>query len=322
MSLPFLPADVRFESPGLLLLLLLVAAAAFLAYRRERATAGGLLFSSHSLLAGLRRSGRARARWVLFPLRVVAAVLLVVALARPQSTQAAVEVPAEGIDIVLALDVSSSMNQGDFGGSLSKMEACKRVIQGFLDKQSQDRVGIVVFAGESLVLSPLTLDYAAPKLLIAPLEAGKPVPDGTAIGTGLATALTQLRISQAKAKAVILLTDGENNLGDISPIDAAQLAHVLGVHVYTIGAVAKGDSIDEQMLKRVAELAGGQYYKVQSADTLADIYTQIQRLERTRVGTRTLAGGLEDLQVPLLLAALGLVVLEVVLATTVFRRVP
>src|SRR5881628_3237096 len=178
MSLPFVPADVRFESPGLLLLLVLVAAAALLAYRRERATAGGLLFSSHSLLAGLASSGRARARWLLFPLRVVTAVLLVAALARPQSTQTAVEVPAEGIDIMLALDVSSSMNLGDFGGGLSKIEASKRVIQAFLDRQSQDRVGIVVFAGEGLVLSPLTLDYAAPKLLIAPLEAGKPVPDG------------------------------------------------------------------------------------------------------------------------------------------------
>src|SRR5438093_104418 len=166
MSLPFVPADVRFESPGLLLLLVLVAAAALLAYRRERATAGGLLFSSHSLLAGLAS---------------------------------------------------------------------------------------------------------------APLEAGKPVPDGTAIGTGLATALTQLRISQAKAKVVILLTDGENNLGDISPIDAAQLAHVLGVHVYTIGAVpARGaETVDELLLKRMAELAGGRYFKVQDATTLAGVYAEV-----------------------------------------------
>lgn len=322
MTLPFLPPEVRFESPWLFALLALVLAAAVVAYRRERATSGGLLFSSHALLAGLARSGRARLRWILFPLRIVAALLLVVALARPQLTQASLEVPAEGIDVVLALDVSSSMALGDFGGGLSKIEACKKVIQGFLDQQRQDRVGIVLFAGEGLVLSPLTLDYAAPKQLIAPIEAGKPVPDGTAIGTGLATALTQLRGSQAKAKVVILLTDGENNLGDITPIDAAQLAHVLGIRVYTIGAVVKGDSVDELMLKRMAEIAGGEYYRVQSAATLADVYAQVQRLERSRVGTRTVGGTVEDLQLPLLLGALVLVVLEVVLGTTLLRRVP
>ena len=181
----------------------------------------------------------------------------------------------------------------------------------------------MLFAGEGLILSPLTLDYDAPQKLLAPIEAGKPVPDGTAIGTGLAVSLNLLRDSQAKAKAVILLTDGENNLGDIAPLDAAQLARVLGVHVYTIGAIAKrGDSVDEKLLQRMAEVGTGKYYRAEDANTLAGIYREIQSLERSRVGTRIVGGGVQDVQLPFLLGALGAVLLEVMLATTVLRRVP
>ena len=316
-------SEIHFADPWALAFLALVALAAAVAFRRERARTGGVLFSSHSLLLGVARSRRASLRWITLPLRAVAVILLVLALARPQVSQAAVEVPAEGIDVVLALDVSSSMAQ-DYAGGGSKIQATKTVIDDFLKRQSQDRIGLVVFAGEGLVLSPLTLDYDAPQKLLAPIEPGKPVPDGTAIGTGLAVSLNLLRDSEAKAKAVILLTDGENNLGDITPLDAAQLARVLGVHVYTIGAIAQrgGDGVDERVLQRVADVAGGKYYRAESATTLANIYREIQSLERSRVGTRVVGGGIQDVQLPFLLAALALVVLEVVLATTVLRRVP
>ena len=315
--------DLRFADPLALALLLVVSAATIVALRAERRSAGGLLFSSLALVAALGRSRRASLRWILFPLRLVAIVLLVVALARPQLSHAAIELPAEGIDIVLVLDVSSSMSQGDFGGK-SKIEASKTVIHDFFDEQSQDRVGIVVFAGDALVLSPLTLDYQAPQRLIMPIEAGKPVPDGTAIGNGVAVALTLLRDSQAKAKAVILLTDGENNMGSISPIDAAQLAHVLGVHLYTIGAVQQRGavSVDEQLMRRMSDLAGGQYWRVSDEHALADVYKQIRALERSRVGVRTIAGGEQDAQLVFLAAALALVVVEILLTTTLLRRVP
>jgi Ca-activated chloride channel family protein len=315
--------QIGFADPWALALLALVALAIVVVYRRERARGGGVLFSSHSLLAGVARSRRASLRWIALPLRAGAAILLVLALARPEVTQASVEVPSEGIDIVLALDVSSSMDQ-DYAGGGSKIQAVKAVIADFLKRESQDRVGIVLFAGEGLILSPLTLDYEAPRKLLAPIQAGKPVPDGTAIGTGLAVSLNVLRDSQAKAKAVILLTDGENNLGDISPLDAAQLARIIGVRVYTIGAVARrgGDSVDEQMLRRMAELGGGQYYRAESGETLSDVYREIQALERSRVGTRVVGGGVQGVQLPFLLAALGAVVLEVILANTLLRRVP
>ena len=322
MTVPSL-GELRFDTPWALLLLLFVAAAATIAYRRERVARGGVLFSSHSLLAGVSRSRRASLAWIALPLRALAAVLLVLALAKPEVTQASVEVPSEGIDIVIALDVSSSMAQ-EYAGGGSKIQATKTVITDFLKRQSQDRVGIVLFAGEGLVLSPLTLDYEAPRKLLAPIEAGRPVPDGTAIGTGLAVSLNVLRDSAAKAKAVVLLTDGENNLGDISPLDAAQLARIVGVRVYTIGAVARrgGDDVDEQMLQRMADIAGGKYYRADSANTLADIYREIQSLERSRVGTRVVGGGTQGIQLPFLLGALGLIMIEVVLATTVLRRVP
>ena len=322
MIVPF-TGELRFGAPWAFALLLVALVVAIVAYRRERGGAGGVLFSSHSLLSGLERSRRASLGWVTLPLRALAVVLIVLALARPELTRAAVEVPSEGIDIVLALDVSSSMAQQYAGGG-SKIQATKSVIADFLKRQSQDRVGIVLFAGEGLVLSPLTLDYDAPLKLLQPIEPGTPVPDGTAIGTGLAVSLNVLRDSQAKAKAVVLLTDGENNLGEISPLDAAQLARIIGVRVYTIGAIARigGDSVDEQLLKRVAEIGNGRYYRAENATTLADVYREIQALERSRVGTRVVGGGAQGIQLPLLLGALGLVVLEVVLSTTLLRRVP
>lgn len=321
MSVPTFDAEIRFADPWALALLALVAVAALIALRRER-TRGGVLFSSLALVATVGRSRRARLRWLLFPLRLAAVVLLVAALARPQVSHAAIEVPAEGIDIVLAIDFSSSMTQTGFGGNVSKIDAVKRVVHDFLDRQSQARVGVVVFASEGLVLSPLTLDYAAPQRLIAPLVPGQPVPDGTAIGVGVASALNVLRDSAAKAKAVILLTDGENNMGDINPMDSAELARVLGVHLYTIGAVVRGDSIDEQTMRRMSEVAGGQYWRVNDEKALADVYRQIEALEHSRVGVRSLAGRDQDAQTGVLALALGLLVVELVLSTTLVRRVP
>lgn len=313
---------VRFADPGAFALLALVGCVAAIAFLAERRPGGGVLYSSLELFAGVRRSGRARWRWLLFPVRLVAAVLLVIALARPQLTNAAIEVPAEGIDIVLAIDVSSSMTLEGFGGDVSKIDAVKRVVHDFLERQSRDRVGVVVFASEGLVLSPLTLDYSAPQRLIAPLVPGHPVPDGTAIGHGVATGLTLLRESEAKAKAIVLLTDGENNLGDISPLDSAQLARVLGVRLYTIGAVVQGDSIDEQTMKRMSDIAGGRYWRVTDEKALAEVYREIESLEHSRVGTRAVAAAAQDRQLTLLLAAFALLVLEIVLSTTSLRRLP
>jgi len=295
-----------------------------------------VLFSSLALLPPLRRSWRMRLRWILLPLRVLAAVLLVVALARPQVGHAAFETVAQGIDIVLAIDTSSSMSGNDLG-SRNKLEVTKTVVREFLGGLKDHRVGIVIFSGEALVLSPLTLDYEAARRLVAPLEPGKPLRDGTAIGTGLATSVNVLRESQAASRVIVLLTDGENNSGQIQPLDAANMARLLGIRVYTIGAVARpantipaptskptgglGLPVDEELMKRIAEMNGGHYYRVSDETALAEVYREVESLEKTRVGVRR-STEYSDTYVLFLVPGAVLLIVEMLLAATLFRRAP
>lgn len=311
----------RFRDPWVFALLALAAIALLLQARRER-TPGGLLFSSVALLPSASGvSWRARGRWLLVALRLAAVVLLVVALARPQMARAAEEIVSEGIDIVIVLDISSSMSSRDFGGE-AKIDGVKSVIEDFLKGQRSDRVGVVVFAGEALILSPLTLDYEALWRIVEPIDAGEILSGGTAIGTGLATGLNVLRESGAKSRIAILLTDGENNAGDIRPLDAARLAKLVGMRVYTIGALTGlRTSTDERDLRAIAAETGGQYYHAGDPEALAGIYRAIQQLERSKVGARTLAD-YDEMGVPFLALGALLVLLEIVLAASVLRRAP
>jgi Ca-activated chloride channel family protein len=183
----------------------------------------------------------------------------------------------------------------------------------------------VIFSAEAMVLSPLTLDYTAAQRLVQPVEAGKILRDGTAIGTGLATALNAVRSSTARSKVVVLLTDGQSNTGDIEPLDAAQLAKVLGIRVYTIGAVPStgrgaGD-VDEALMRQMSQLSGGQYYRVSDETALRNVYREIEALEKARVGSR---GFIEthDATLPFIAIGAALLVLELLLATTLLRRTP
>lgn len=317
----FFDAGFRFRDPWVFALLAVAAIALFLAARRERAP-GGLLFSSVALLP--RASGeswRARGRWLLVALRLAAVVLLVVALARPQLARAAEEIVSEGIDIVIVLDISSSMSSRDFGG-VTKIDGVKAVIEKFLEGLRSDRVGVVIFSGEALILSPLTLDYQALWRIVEPIDGGEVLSGGTAIGTGLATGINVLRDSGAKSRIAILLTDGENNAGDIRPLDAARLAKLIGVRVYTIGALSGArTSSDERDLRTIATETGGQYYYAAEPEALAGIYREIQQLEKSRVGARTLAD-YDEMGVPFLALGALLLLLEVVLAASVLRRAP
>ena len=317
----------RFRDPESLVLLLLVFAILVIVVLRERGARGGVLFSSLALLPPLRRSWRMRLRWLLVPLRVLAAVLLIVALARPQIGHAAFETVAQGIDIVLAIDTSSSMSGNELG-SRNKLEVTKGVIREFLSGLKDHRVGIVIFSGEAMVLSPLTLDYEAARRLVAPLEPGKPLRDGTAIGTGLATSVNVLRDSQAASRVIVLLTDGENNAGQIQPLDAANMARLLGVRVYTIGAVPAqrpGGNlslpVDEELLKRIAEMNGGQYFRVSDETALAEVYREVESLEKTRVGVRR-STEYSDTYLLFLVPGAVLLIIEMLLAATLFRRSP
>jgi len=319
-------AGWRFRDPEPLVLLGLVLAIAALAVARERRSHGGLLFSSLTLLPALRPSWRMRLRWLLVPLRVAAATLLVLALARPQVGHAALETVTQGIDIVLAIDTSSSMGGTDFGGR-SKMEVTKKVVVDFLGTVKDHRIGVVVFSGESLVLSPLTLDYEAATKLVTPLQEGRLLSDGTAIGTGLASSINVLRESQSPSRVIILLTDGENNSGQLQPLDAANMARLLGIRVYTIGAVPPGDvsrgtlPVDEQLMKRIAEMNGGQYYRVTDGTAMAEVYREIERLEKTRIAIRR-STEYTDAYLLFLIPGVVLLIVEMLLGATAFRRAP
>jgi Ca-activated chloride channel homolog len=319
---------LRFEDPWVLGLLGVVAAGVLLSLLRARRPGSGLLFPSVGLLPATRPGWRIRLRWMLVLLRVAALVVLVLALARPQIVRASVESLTEGIDVVLVLDTSGSMAERGFGGS-TKIEAVKRVVHDFLGGLRNDRVGIVVFSGEAIVLGPPTLDYAASQKLVSPLETGV-LSGGTAIGTGLATGINVLRDSDARSKVVVLLTDGENNSGEITPVDAANMGKLLGVRVYTIGAVsvqfgadadAPSSSVDEQLLRKIADQTGGHYYGVSDENSLAEVYREIESLEKSHVGTREFTD-YQEAHLGFLVLGAALLFFEIALAATIFRRTP
>jgi Ca-activated chloride channel homolog len=319
---------LRFQDPWLLALLFVVGGGLAVNLLRARRPGTGLLFPSLGLVPSARSGWRVRWRWALIALRVLAFAAFVVALARPQIVRASVESVAEGIDVVLVLDTSGSMSERGFSGS-AKIDAVKRVVNDFLGGLHNDRVGLVIFSGEAIVLGPPTLDYAASQKLVAPIDTGT-LAGGTAIGTGLASGINVLRDSEAKSKVVILLTDGENNSGDITPLDAANMAKLLDVRVYTIGATTVSttadrdvitDSVDAQLMRKIAEETGGHYYPVSDENSLAEVYREIESLEKSQVGTRDFID-YQDAHLAFLALGLALLFLELVLSATAFRRTP
>jgi Ca-activated chloride channel homolog len=319
---------LQFADPLVLVLILVVPVVAGIALARERRTGGALLFSSLSLIPGRRRGWRTRLRPALIVVRALALVLLIAALARPQVVRAT-EISAEGIDIAIVLDISGSMTTPGFGrNDATKLDAVKRVVVDFVGGLRSDRAGLVIFGSDALLLSPLTLDHKALQELTAPIESGRLVGGATAIGTGLATGLNVLRESTAKSKVAILLTDGENNAGQITPADAAKAARLLGVRVYTIGAILRSEMqrgslpVNEAELRDMAESTGGQYFSAVDETALKQIYDDIAQLERTRIGVRTEYAAYEDVMLPFLLAGALLLVLEMLFGLTLLRRIP
>jgi Ca-activated chloride channel homolog len=309
---------VRFADPYLFALLLVIPA--LLLLRRYLRDEGGVgVFSHLDLLASYRPTWRIRFRWVPTAFRALALVLLVLALARPQAGEARSDMPGQGIDIVLVLDTSSSMTVG-FGGNETRAEAAERVLVDFIDGRTNDRIGIVIFRDESLVLSPLSVDYESLKRLVADAQAVN-LSDGTAIGLGLAEAVNLLRDSRARSRVAILLTDGENNNRTIEPMVAARIAETLGLRLYTIGVIdGRGaGGVDERALREMAELTGGRYFSATSPDALSAVYEQIDQLETSLIG-RLQFVTYRELAVYFLIAALGLLVFEQVLRVTVWRR--
>jgi Ca-activated chloride channel family protein len=287
---------VVFANPQLLYLLaILPVIIAFHIWKSKKGTASVTL-SSLSPFNGLGRPVRWYFREFLFAMRLVVLILLIIVLARPQSANEWEQVNSEGIDIVMCIDASGSMQAMDF--TPNRLEASKKVASEFISGRQGDRFSIVVFSGESFTQCPLTNDRATVLNLMNELKFGM-IEDGTAIGMGLATSVNRLKDSQAKSKVVILLTDGINNTGMISPLTAADIAHQYNIRVYTIGVGTMGTApmpvntifgmrtqdvkveIDEDVLQKIAQKTGGQYFRATDNAKLAEIYGEIDKLEKT-----------------------------------------
>ena len=329
--------NYEFADPTLLWLLLCVPALAWWYFGRRRRRSGSLLYSDLSAVrrADTRRGGRWR--YVLPVLRLLALAALVVAFARPRAGVTSENILTEGIDIVLVLDISSSMLAEDL--EPNRIQAAKQVAADFVAGRLNDRIGLVVFAGQAFTQVPLTLDYGVLRDLMDELEVGM-VEDGTAVGMGLATAVKRLNASAAESKVVVLLTDGRNNRGEIDPLTAAQMAQALGVRVYTIGAGSRGTArapvddpvlgrryatvrvdVDEETLAEVASTTGGRYFRATDTESLASIYQEIDELETTEIEVQNFTRYTELFHIPLA-AGLLLLLVEAGLANTLLRKLP
>ena len=327
---------MEFAHPEILLLLILVPLPGLWHWwRRQRQE--GLRFGNMDTVKSIPRSARAYLGAVPPILRTAVLGLLILALARPQLKNVVQEHHAEGVDIVLILDTSSSMLAQDF--SPNRFEVAREVAADFIDGRQSDRIGLIVFAAKAYTQAPLTLDYGFLHRMLEDVDIGV-IDDGTAIGTALATAVNRLKESYAESKVIILLTDGQNNRGEIDPVTASDVAAALGVRVYAVGVGTHGEApfvvdhpfagtqrqmvrveIDEDMLRSVSSNTGGQYFRATDESALRSIYDRIGELETTRIETEVYTD-YEDKYASLLWPAVALFLFEVLLTTTVLRRFP
>jgi len=319
----------------LYLLLLIIPAVAWYVMRRKKRYAT-LQVSNSFAFEGLKRSWKNRLEHVPFVFRMMAFVLIILVLCRPQSSNSFQNVTTEGIDIVIALDISSSMLSEDLRPN--RLEAAKKVASNFISGRPNDNIGLVLFAAESFTQCPLTTDHTVLLNLFGSIKSGL-IEDGTAIGLGLANAVSRIKDSQAKSKVIILLTDGSNNRGDIDPITAAEIAKTFGIRVYTIGVGRKGKApypfqtaygiqyqnidvdIDEPPLRQIAQTTGGEFYRATSTNSLSSIYQKIDQLEKTKMNVHEYSKKHEEYRI-FAIGALLVLLLEILLRNTILRRLP
>jgi Ca-activated chloride channel family protein len=326
---------LSFAQPYYFLLLLLLPILLWWQWIKKAPQQPSFRLTSLHAIGAFKPSFRLRFRPILVVLRIVAFVALVVALARPQSSNVRESVDSDGIDIVLSIDVSGSMMAEDL--KPNRIEAAKKVATDFVDKRANDRIGLVIFSGESFTQCPITIDHNIVKEQIDAMKSGM-LQDGTAIGMGLATAVDRLRNSKAKSKIIILLTDGVNNTGLIDPSTALEIAKAYKLRVYCIGVGSRGEApypvqtpmgiqkqmvpveIDEALLKNISAQTGGKYFRATSNNSLSSIYKEIDQLEKSKVEVSSFKH-FTDLFLPFALIALVCLALEVLLRYTVFRSI-
>jgi Ca-activated chloride channel family protein len=328
--------NIEFANPGLLYLLLIIPPMIAWYIYKQRQGYAQIQVSSTQVFENTPRSIRLYLYHLMFAFRTIAIALLIVALARPQSSTQLQNVSIEGIDIVMALDVSSSMLAQDLRPD--RLEAAKAVALDFFEGRPNDRIGLVIFSGETFTQCPLTTDHSILKNLFKEIESGM-IEDGTAIGDGLATAVNRLKESEAISKVIILLTDGVNNAGSLDPVSAAEIATIYGIRIYTIGVGSMGTApypvqtpfgiqyqdmevkIDEELLQQVAEMTEGKYFRATNNRKLADIYDEIDQLERSKIDV-TEFRKLHEEFLPLALLAVLLLIIELLMKKTLFRTIP
>lgn len=317
------------------LFLVLIPIIAWYIYRQKKFGAS-LQVSTLMNLEAVPKNWKFYLRHLIFALKVAVISLLIIVLARPQSAENWENVSTEGIDIVMAVDVSTSMLARDL--KPDRIEAAKDVASKFIAGRPYDRIGLVIFAGEAFTQCPITTDHAVVTNLLMETETGV-INDGTAIGNGLATAVNRLKDSDALSRVIILLTDGENNMGEIPPLTAAEIAKNFGIRVYTIGVGSIGTApypfqtpfgiqvqdvpvkIDEESLQSIAGITGGKYFRATDNAKLKQIYEEIDKLEKSKIEVKEFSKKQEEFQ-PFAIAAALLLIAAILLKTSIFRNIP
>jgi Ca-activated chloride channel homolog len=326
-----------YQNAYLLLLLIIIPLMSVWYWFRHSSGNADIQLSDTSVFDKAPRSLRQRLYHGLFILRMLAVAFLMLALARPQSHSSSQDVSVEGIDIVIANDISGSMLAEDL--KPNRLEASKEVAMDFIDGRPTDRIGLVVFSSEAFTQSPLTSNHSVLKNLFKDIHSGM-IDDGTAIGDGLATAVNRLRTSAAISKVIILLTDGINNQGAIDPMTAAEIAKLYGIRVYTIGIGTLGMApypfktafggiqyqnvdvkIDEALLQQVAEKTNGKYFRATSKTKLEEIYKEIDKLEKSKIDVLEYRKKTEEF-LPLAFLALGLFLIELLSRYIIYKSIP
>jgi len=328
--------EIEFANPEYFYLLLIIPLLAVWYYFKQFRGRADIQMSTTLPFANTKKTIRQYFYHVGFVIRVLAIALITIALARPQTSSSSQDVTIEGIDIVMSLDISGSMLAEDL--KPNRLDAAKAVAIDFIQGRPNDRIGLVIFAGETFTQVPLTTDHKVLTNLFNQVKAGM-IEDGTAIGDGLATAVSRLQNSKAISKVIILLTDGVNNMGAIDPVSAAEMAKLYGIRIYTIGIGSRGTApypvqtpfgiryqnmeveIDEELLKSIATMTDGNYYRATSNKALQEIYNEIDQLEKSKIDVTEFYKKSEEFYLFALLALI-LFTLEILLKFTVFRSTP
>lgn len=328
--------DISFAYPAVLYLLALIPALVIYRLFYQERFSPSLKFSNIKLLSGINKGFRTKIRMLPFVLRMAGLSLIIIALARPQNIREGEIIYTEGIDMIITLDISGSMLAEDF--KPNRIEAAKKIIDEFIAKRKSDNIGLVIFAGEAFTQCPLTIDYNILRNLLKDVREGI-IEDGTAIGNATALAVARLKESKAKSKTIILLTDGVNNRGEIDPLTAAQLAKENNIRIYAIGVGARGMApypfktpfgiqyqnvpveIDEDLMKKMAELTGGEYFRATDNKTLKSIHETIDKMEKTRIQVESYRKA-KELYASFLSFAMILLLLEYILSNTLLKKAP